>query len=109
MTTCNLALPLKKIAMLVLLVSSSIAAGTIGVGANLRTEGVDSERSDQSKSVGPNGVAIGDAGSVGEKKRLMTEADSIGMSLIAGPNSDRSYANALTRDFASFSPDGRLF
>jgi dipeptidyl aminopeptidase/acylaminoacyl peptidase len=44
-----------------------------------------------------------------EGKRLMTERDSIGMNLIAGPFSDRSYANALTRDFASFSPDGGKF
>jgi dipeptidyl aminopeptidase/acylaminoacyl peptidase len=44
-----------------------------------------------------------------EKKRFMTQADSIRMSLIAGPNSDRSYANALTREFATFSPDGKNF
>ena len=49
-----------------------------------------------------------DSQAAGGRRRL-TEADAIRMTLIAGPDSDRSYANMLTKDFASFSPDGRSF
>jgi dipeptidyl aminopeptidase/acylaminoacyl peptidase len=109
MTTCNLAFLGKKAVMLVVLVPLSLAASTVGYGRNPRTVDKDFEWSDIRQAVGPNTTAVTDTGSGGEKKRLMTEADSIGMSLIAGPNSDRSYANALTRDFAFFSPDGKFF
>src|SRR5580698_8626166 len=101
MTTCTPAFLRRKIVMLVMLVPVSLAAGTVGDGAKLG--------SSLRKPVAPNVAAAAGTASASEKKRLMTEADSIGMSLIAGPGSDRSYANALTRDFAFFSPDGKSF
>jgi dipeptidyl aminopeptidase/acylaminoacyl peptidase len=70
-------------------------------GKSLATEGVEHPKIQ-------SGASKAETPTTGQKRR-MTEADSIGMSLIAGPGSDRSYANALTRDFATFSPDGKRF
>jgi len=97
-----------QLVVLALSVSFSPVLAGICRGANRGpvAKGVETEKVKPSKI--QSGSSSADTPTAGEKRR-MTETDSIGMTLIAGPNSDRSYANALTRDFATFSPDGKNF
>ena len=99
----------RETVVLALLASSLLVSGGISHAANRWSDGEGAENAEIGRSKALNDGPRGDARSAGEKKRLMREADAIGMTLIAGPNSDRSYANSLTRDFASFSRDGKYF